>query len=72
VRPRSSSSITRTAEWCPRRSGPCLPFALEAFTDVGADVRQSIANIQASPFLQHKNVHGFVYEVEKGSLRDVT
>jgi hypothetical protein len=48
------------------------PFALEAFTDVDGDVRQPIARIQASPFLQHKNVRGFVYEVEKDSLRQVT
>jgi carbonic anhydrase len=47
------------------------PFALEAFPDVDADVRQSIARIKASPFLQHKNVRGFVYEVEKGTLREV-
>jgi carbonic anhydrase len=47
------------------------PFALEAFADVDDDVRQSIARIQASPFLTHKNVRGFVYEVEKGTLREV-
>jgi carbonic anhydrase len=47
------------------------PFALEAFSDVDADVRQSIARIQASPFIPHKNVRGFVYEVEKGTLREV-
>jgi carbonic anhydrase len=47
------------------------PFALEAFPDVDADVRQSIARIKASPFIPNKNVRGFVYEVEKGSLREV-
>ncbi len=47
------------------------PFALEAFADVDADVRQSIARVQASPFVPHKNVRGFVYEVEKGTLREV-
>jgi carbonic anhydrase len=46
-------------------------FALEAFSDVDEDVRQSIARIQASPFIPHKNVRGFVYEVEKGTLREV-
>ena len=46
-------------------------FALEAFPDADADVRQSIARIQASPFLPHKAVRGFVYEVEKGTLREV-
>ncbi|MGH9151447.1 MAG: beta-class carbonic anhydrase [Acidimicrobiales bacterium] len=48
------------------------PFALEAFPDVDADVRQSIARINASPFIPHKDaVRGFVYEVEKGTLREV-
>src|ERR687884_948851 len=30
------------------------PFALEAFPDVDQDVKQSIARIQASPFVPHK------------------
>lgn len=48
------------------------PFALEAFPDPGDDVRQSIARIKASPFIPHKgDVRGYVYEVEKGSLREV-
>ena len=48
------------------------PFAMEAFSDLEADVRQSIARIQASPFIPHKDsVRGFVYEVESGRLREV-
>ncbi len=47
------------------------PFALEAFPDADDDIRQSLARIKASPFIPHKNVRGFVYEVEKGSLREV-
>jgi carbonic anhydrase len=46
-------------------------FALEAFSDVDDDVRQSMARVHASPFLLHKNVRGFVYEVETGTLREV-
>jgi carbonic anhydrase len=46
-------------------------FALEAFRDLEEDVRQSAARIQASPFIPHKNVRGFVYEVETGRLREV-
>ncbi len=38
------------------------PFALESFGDLEADVRQPIARMQASPFLHHKNVRGFVYD----------
>ena len=47
-------------------------FALEAFPDVDADVRQSIARIQANPFIPKKDqIRGFVYEVETGKLREV-
>jgi carbonic anhydrase len=49
------------------------PFAMEAFTDLDADVRQSIARIEASPFVAHKDtIRGFVFEVETGRLREVT
>ena len=47
-------------------------FALEAFPDVDDDVRQSIARVRQSPFIPHKNVRGFVYQVEDGVLREVT
>jgi carbonic anhydrase len=48
------------------------PFALEAFPDLDADIRQSIARIKASPYIPHKGaVRGFVYEVETGALREV-
>ena len=48
------------------------PWAAEAFSDLDQDVRQSISRVKASPFIPKKNVRGFVYEVEKGSLREVT
>src|SRR5207248_11665025 len=42
-------------------------WAVETFTDLDEDVRQSIARIQASPFIPRKdNVRGFVYHVEDG------
>ena len=48
-------------------------WAAEAFTDLDEDVRQSIARIEASPFIPHKDsVRGFVYEVETGKLREVS
>jgi carbonic anhydrase len=48
-------------------------WAAEAFSDLDADVRQSIARIQASPFIPRKDaVRGFVYEVETGRLREVS
>src|SRR5215467_7051620 len=46
-------------------------FALEAFPDLDEDVRQSIARIQASPFIPHKNVRGFVFDVATGRLNEV-
>jgi carbonic anhydrase len=48
-------------------------WAAEAFPDLDEDVRQSIARIQASPFIPRKDsVRGFVYEVDTGRLREVT
>lgn len=48
-------------------------FALEAFPDAEADVRQSIARIRADPFIPRKDaVRGFVYEVGTGRLVEVT
>jgi carbonic anhydrase len=47
-------------------------WAAEAFGDLDADVRQSIARIKASPFIPRKDsIRGFVYEVESGKLREV-
>ena len=48
-------------------------WAAEAFDDVEEDVRQSIARIKASPFIPHKeSVRGFVYDVKRGSLTEVS
>jgi carbonic anhydrase len=48
-------------------------FALEAFHDLDADIRQSIARIRANPFVPHQDaIRGFVYHVESGLLREVT
>ena len=49
------------------------PFAMEPFSDVDADVRQSVARIKASPYIPHKDeVRGFVYDVESGKLNEIT
>jgi carbonic anhydrase len=48
------------------------PFALGAFADVEASVRESVTRITTSPFLVSRDtVRGFVYEVESGRLREV-
>jgi carbonic anhydrase len=47
-------------------------WAVEAFPDLDADVRQSIARIKASPFIPRKDsVRGFVYDVHTGELREI-
>lgn len=48
------------------------PFAMETFSDVGADVRQSIARIRASPFIPYvDHVRGFIYDVASGKLDEL-
>jgi carbonic anhydrase len=47
-------------------------WAAEAFSDLDTDVRQSIARVQASPFLPKKDsVRGFVFDVATGKLTEV-
>lgn len=47
-------------------------WALEAFTDPYADVRQSISRVRNNPFIRYKDhVRGFVYRVENGRLDEV-
>jgi carbonic anhydrase len=49
------------------------PWAAEAFSDLEADVRQSIARIKASPFVPHTDaVRGFVFDVATGKLNEVS
>ena len=48
-------------------------FALEAFGNLEQDIRQSIARIQANPFIPVKDqVRGFVYDCATGRLNEVT
>jgi carbonic anhydrase len=47
-------------------------WAAEAFDNLQDDVRQSIARIQASPFIPRKeSVRGFVFDVATGKLDEV-
>ena len=53
-------------------TGVAPPFAIESFTDIDADVRQSIARVRHSPFLLHRDrVCGLVYDVDTHRLRVV-
>ena len=48
-------------------------FALEAFGDLDEDVRQSMARIQANPFVPVKDqIRGFVYDCATGRLNEVS
>jgi len=54
-------------------TGLAPAFAIESFTDLDADVRQSIRRVRRSPFLLHTDrVRGFVYDVDTHRLREVT
>jgi carbonic anhydrase len=53
-------------------TGVAPAFAIESFTDVDADVRQSVLRVRRSDFLPHRDlVRGFVYDVDSHRLREV-
>ena len=53
-------------------TGVAPAWAIESFTDVDADVRQSILRVRRSAFLPHRErVRGFVYDVDTHRLREV-
>lgn len=53
-------------------TGVSPSFAIESFTDVEADVKQSILRVRRSTFLPHRDVvRGFVYDVDSHLLREV-
>jgi carbonic anhydrase len=43
-----------------------------AFSDIEQSVRDSMKRVQESPFIPHRNVRGFVYDVHSGQVREVT
>ena len=47
------------------------PFQFGAFTDLADDIRVSITRINDSPFIPHKQVRGFIYDVRTGLLEEV-
>ena len=47
-------------------------WAAEAFSDLDADVRQSIDRIKADPFIPVKtSIRGFIYDVYSGGIKEV-
>ena len=59
------------ADLVEQATGRRPPWATRAFTDVDADVRESIQLIRESPYLLSKEVRGTVYDVEAGHLREI-
>ena len=52
--------------------GVAPPFAIEAFTDLDDDVRQSVRRVRRSEFLPHRGrVGGHVYDVDTQELHEV-
>ncbi len=53
-------------------TGVAPAFAVESFTDVEADVGQSILRVRRSVFVPHRDlVRGFVYDVDSHKLHEV-
>ncbi len=53
-------------------TGLAPAFAIESFSDIDADLRQSILRVRRSAFLPHRDaVRGFVYDVDSHRLREV-
>lgn len=53
-------------------TGVAPAFAIESFSDLEGDVRQSILRVRRSPFLLHRDVvRGFVYDVDTHLVREI-
>ncbi|HST55995.1 MAG TPA: carbonic anhydrase [Solirubrobacteraceae bacterium] len=53
-------------------TGVAPAFAIESFTDLDADVHQSVLRVRRSAFLPHRDqVRGFVYDVDTHGLREI-
>ncbi len=53
-------------------TGVAPAFAIESFTNLDADVRQSILRVRRSEFLLHRDlIRGFVYDVDTHVLHEV-
>lgn len=59
------------AEKLEQECGERPPWRPRAFADLDESVRQSIRALKESPFIPHKAVRGFVFDVKTGKLREV-
>jgi carbonic anhydrase len=56
-----------------REAGERPAWTARSFTDVEEDLRDSIARLQRSPFIRHReSIRGFIYDVETGRLTELT
>ena len=51
--------------------GQRAPFRLGAYRDVVADVRETVATLRASRFVDATEIRGFVFDVDDGFLTEV-
>jgi carbonic anhydrase len=66
----TDEEFTRTLR---EHAGVTPTWAVGAFDDLDASVRDSIARITTSPFVPRRDaVRGFVFDVATGALREVT
>jgi carbonic anhydrase len=55
-----------------QETGMAPAFAIEAFTDLDEDVRQSVRRVRRSEFIPHRGrVRGYVLDVDTQELREV-
>ncbi len=52
--------------------GMRAPFRLGAYRDADADVRETVATLRQSPFVDTTDVRGFVFNVDDGDLREIS
>jgi carbonic anhydrase len=53
------------------KTGSDVDLAFHAFPDVESNLREQVRRIRAHPWIKDVPVHGLVYEVETGRLREV-
>jgi carbonic anhydrase len=53
------------------KTGRDVDLAFHAFAELEANLRSQVERIRAHPWIKEVPVHGLVYEVETGRLREV-
>lgn len=67
-----SATDEELAERVEAAAGSRPAFEFLTFDDLHASLRRSVAALRECPFLPHRNrIHGLIYDVETGRLREV-